>query len=317
MKAVFLDYATVGSPDLDLSPLTDMFADIAFHDATTADETAGRIADAQVVFVNKVRLPREMLERATELKLINMPATGTDNIDIQAARELGIAVSNITAYCTQSVVEHVFGVLLILAHNLFRYRQDVRAGAWQEARDFCLLNHPIRELSGMTIGIVGHGNLGGAVAKMARSFNMRVLVSARPGEKASKGRMPFAEILEECDVISLHCPLTKETEGLIAAAELEAMKDNAILINTARGALVDSAALVAALRNQTIYAAAIDVLSHEPPVNGDPLLEYDGDNLLLTPHIGWATLEARQNAINEIAENAAAFMRGERRNRVD
>lgn len=318
MKAVFLDYATVGSPELDLTPLTDLFPDIEFFDSTSSDQVAARIESAEIVFCNKVRLSQEIIKAAPQLRFIGLPATGTDNIAIEAAESRGIAVSNIRAYCTQSVVEHIFGTLLNLAHSLTQYRNDVRAGDWQKARDFCLLHHPVRELSAMTIGIVGHGNLGKAVAAMARNFNMTVLISARPGTKsaAGDGRTDFAVLLRESDVISLHCPLTAATRGLIGADELTLMKDSAILINTARGALIDSAALVKALANGDIAAAAIDVLTTEPPAEGDSLLDYDGDNLFLTPHIAWATLEARQNAINELAANAAAFVAGKERNRV-
>jgi glycerate dehydrogenase len=180
-----------------------------------------------------------------------------------------------------------------------------------------MLGYPLRELSAMTIGIVGYGELGRGVARVAEAFGMNVLVSARPGsDSVGVGRTPFDEFLAACDVISLHCPLTDDTHGLIGRDELEQMKDSAILINTARGGLVDSEALVDALANGQIAAAGIDVLSHEPPVNGDPLLDYEGDNLIITPHIAWASVEARQNAINEVALNVVAFLEGAERNRV-
>jgi glycerate dehydrogenase len=181
-----------------------------------------------------------------------------------------------------------------------------------------MLEFPIRELSAMTIGIAGHGVLGGGVAEMARQFGMTVMVARRPGQSATAddGRYSLDDVLKQCDVLSLHCPLTEETLGLIGAEQLKIMKPNAVLINTARGGLVDTGALVKALRNGTIAGAAIDVLPQEPPVDGDPLLDYEGDNLILTPHIAWGTVEARQNAINELAANVRAFLAGVERNRV-
>jgi glycerate dehydrogenase len=226
-------------------------------------------------------------------------------------------VCNIRGYCTQSVTEHVFGVLLMLGHSLHRYAATVKADEWQRATDFCMLDFPIRELSAMTMGIVGHGELGSGVARMAREFGMQVLVSARAGhDDIAAGRVAFDEVLRRADVISLHCPLNENTEGLFGADEFKRMKSDAILINTARGALIDSEALVAALQNGDIAGAAVDVLPSEPPVDGDPLLDYSGENLIITPHIAWATGEARQGAIDELAANVVAFLDGRKRNRV-
>ena len=238
-------------------------------------------------------------------------------MDLAAARDHGVAVTNIRAYCTQSVVEHVFGCLLNLAHNLGNYSADVRNGDWQVAKNFCLITHPITELSSMTFGIVGFGALGQGVARIAETFNMEVLVAARPGsDTVPEGRVSMSQLLERCDAISLHCPLTDATRGLFGTAEFKAMKNSAFLINTARGGLVDSQALTNALRDGEIAAAAIDVLPKEPPVDGDPLLDYAGDNLMITPHIAWATVQARQNAIDELTANIAVFLDGKERNRV-
>jgi glycerate dehydrogenase len=318
MQAVFLDFATMGAGDLDRSPLSGALPEIVFFDGTADGERAERIADAAYVLTNKVRLTRDIIAGARSLKFIGLTATGTDNIDLSAAGEYGVAVCNIRAYCTQSVVEHVFAVLLNFTHSIGPFDKAVRAGEWQRSADFCMLSHPIRELSAMTLGIVGYGALGRGVAHMARHFGMRVLVSRRRGETASAddGRRDFDDLLRECDVISLHCPLNDATRNLIGKDELGKMKSNAILINTARGGLVDSVALVAALRDGSIRAAAIDVLPKEPPADGDPLLEYTGSNLIVTPHIAWATTEARQNAINELAKSVRAFQQGESRNRV-
>lgn len=317
MKAVLLDWDTMG-PGLDVTALRALLPDLEIYGDTAPEQTIERVRGAAVVLGNKVGLRRKVFEACPEIRFIGLTATGTDNVDIDAAREHGIAVANIRAYCTQSVVEHVFGCLLNLTHALGRYSTDVRAGAWSDAENFCLMTYPMQELSAMTLGLVGYGELARGVERIARAFNMEVIISARPGSKEiPAGRVSFAELLERADVISLHCPLNDITRGLFGAGQFRAMKKSAILINTARGGLVDSAALADALRNGEIAAAAIDVLPQEPPVKGDPLLEYEGDNLLVTPHIAWGTLQARQNAIDELTANVRAFLEGERRNRVD
>ena len=318
MKAVFLDFGTMGATELDPSPLADIVPDFNAFDSTPAELVAERIEGVDFVFANKARMTKDIISNAASLRFIGLTATGVDNVDLDAAIKHDVAVCNIRAYCTQSIVEHVFAVLLNLTHSVRQYDRIVRAGAWQQADNFCMLELPIRELSAMTIGIVGLGVLGTSVANMARQFGMSVMIAQRPGKQGDpdEGRYDFKDILRDSDVISLHCPLTEDTRGLIGADELSLMKPNAILINTARGGLVDSAALVEALRKHTIAAAAVDVLPQEPPVDGDPLLDYDGDNLIITPHIAWGTVEARQNAINEVAANLRAFLKGEEKNRV-
>ncbi len=318
MKAVFLDFGTMGASELDPSPLADIVPDFNAFDSTPAELVAERIEGVDFVFANKARMTKDIISNAASLRFIGLTATGVDNVDLDAAIKHDVAVCNIRAYCTQSIVEHVFAVLLNLTHSVRQYDRIVRAGAWQRADNFCMLEYPIRELSAMTIGIVGLGVLGTGVANMARQFGMSVMIAQRPGKQGNpdEGRYDFKDILRDSDVISLHCPLTEDTRGLIGADELRLMKPNAILINTARGGLVDSAALVEALRKHTIAAAAVDVLPQEPPIDGDPLLDYDGDNLIITPHIAWGTVEARQNAINEVGANLRAFLAGERRNRV-
>jgi len=316
MKAVFLDFDTMGG-GLDIGPLENVTPDLEIYDFTGKEQIEARIRDADIVFTNKIRLNDSLLAAAGKLKFIGLTATGTDNIDLEAARRNNIAVANIRGYCTESVVEHVFGVLLMLAHSLPGYRQSVRAGDWQAAKAPFLLSHPVRELSAMTLGIIGFGALGKGTAGIGKAFGMNVIVSARPGsDTIPDDRVAFADVLEQSDVISLHCPLNDETRELFGAAQFKRMKSSAILINTARGGLIDSAALVDALRGGEIAAAAVDVLPTEPPVDGDPLLDYDGDNLIVTPHIAWATNEARQNALSELAANALAFMNGQKRNRV-
>lgn len=317
MSSVFLDFATLGPDELDISPLKDVLPGIKLFDATRADETAERIAAAEFVLLNKTRLGEAELSAARSLKFVGLTATGTDNVDLAAARKLGIAVSNIRAYCTRSVVEHVFGVLLELTHNLKRYHRAVKSGDWSSSKESCLLEYPIRELSAMTLGIVGYGELGRAVAETGRAFGMSVLVARRRGAPhADDDRVDFDELLQRCDVVSLHCPLTEETQDLMDAEQFGLMKKNAFLINTARGGLVVSQALVDALKQNRLAGAAIDVLREEPPSQGDPLLDYEGDNLILTPHIAWGTIEARQNALRQLADNVRAFRKGEAKNRV-
>jgi len=316
MKAVLLDWDTMG-PDLDISKLQAALPDLEVFGDTANDDVAARIGDAAIVIGNKVRLTRRVFEACPGIRFVGLLATGTDNVDLAAARDRGVAVTNIRAYCTQSVAEHVFGCLLNLAHNLGNYSADVRNGAWQTARNFCLLTHPVTELSSMTLGIVGFGALGQGVARIAETFNMDVLIAARPGSSTvPEGRVPMRQLLERCDTISLHCPLNDATRKLFGAAEFKTMKNTAFLINTARGGLVDSQALANALRDGEIAAAAVDVLPKEPPVDGNPLLDYVGDNLLITPHIAWGTLQARQNAIDELTANVAAFLDDKKRNRV-
>ena len=317
MKAVFLDFATLGPAELDASALAEVLPEVCFFDSTEPRLTAERIEDAEFVLTNKTRLDERVLSTAKSLRYIGLTATGTDNVDLPSARRLGIAVTNIRAYCTRSVVEHVFGVLLALAHNLGRYQRAVRAGDWRRSTEFCLLEYPIRELSAMTLGLVGYGELGRGVAEVARAFGMTTLIARRRGAPvADDGRIDFPELLKRSDIVSLHCPLTPETKNLMGAPEFGLMKPRAFLVNTARGGLVDSAALVDALKKGSLAGAAIDVLREEPPAHGDPLLDYDGDNLILTPHIAWATVEARQNALDELAANVASFLEGGNRNRV-
>ena len=317
MKAVFLDFATMGNGDLDASPLLEVLPQLELFDVTPAALVPERIREAEFVLANKSRLDSGVLGDARSLRYIGLAATGTDNVDLERARASGIAVTNIRGYCTGSVVEHVLALVLALARSLLPYRAAVREGRWQAADTFCLLDHPVRELSSMTIGIVGHGELGRGVARTAEKLGMQVLIAGRRGAPAgADGRVDFDECLRRADVVSLHCPLTPATRNLVGARELRLMKRGAFLVNTARGGLVDSAALVEALAAGRIAGAAIDVLPVEPPADGNPLLDYEGDNLILTPHVAWASAEARRNAIRELAANVAAFLHGESRNRV-
>lgn len=316
MKAVFLDYATMGE-GLDIRALRTSLPGIEIFDVTEAEQVAERIADAEIVLGNKVKLTADLLKTNPSLRYIGLTATGTDNVDLAVAKDNGIAVCNIRAYCTRSVAEHVFASLLDLTRNLSRYTEAVRAGEWQKSRDFCLLTYPVRELSAMTLGIIGFGDLGKGVASVAKAFGMNVIVAARPGAASvPEGRTNFDDVVKTADVISLHCPLNAGTTNLFDEQQFKKMRSGAILVNTARGGLINSSALVAALENGEIAAAAIDVLPQEPPKNGDPLLDYKGSNLILTPHIAWASDEARQNAIDQLVDCVSAFIEGKSMNRV-
>lgn len=310
MKGVFLDFATVSRGDLDLTGLERVLPGLERHDYSDPREAPERVAAAEVVIANKVRLDDQVIRAAPALKLIALAATGTNNVDLDAARTRQVAVCNVRAYCTQSVVQHVFGMLLALTQNIAGYQRLLREGAWTRSRQFCLLEYPIRELDGLDLGIVGYGELGRAVARVGEALGMRVIVAQRPGGPSRPHRRKLAELLPHVDVLSLHCPLTEHTWGLIGAHELAAMKRTAVVINTARGALVDAQALADALRSGTIGGAGIDVLQQEPPVDGSPLLDPDIPNLILTPHIAWAAREARQRAIDQIVENVASFLAG-------
>jgi len=313
MHGVFLDLDTCNvAGDLDLSVLTGLPGiDWRFHADTGADELDARIAGHEVLVVNKATLDARILERAAgTLQLIVIAATGTNNVDLDAARAHGITVCNVRGYGTPSVVQHVYALILALTTQLPRYLQAVAEGRWQRHPHFCILDYPIRELKGLTLGIVGYGTLGRGVAEVAPAFGLNTLVARRPGGEARAERMPLDELLPQVDILSLHCPLTDATRGLIGRRELRAMKADAILINTARGGIVDEPALVAALRSGEIGGAGFDVLSEEPPRNGNVLLDAALPNLLITPHTGWASRQARQRVIDIVADTIRAYLDG-------
>lgn len=309
-RAVFLDHASLDLGDLDLTPLREVFDELVLHPGSTPGEVVERLQGAQVAISNKVPLNAETLAACPELKLILVAATGTNNIDLVAARERGIAVSNCQGYGTPSVAQHTLMLLLALATRLPDYQTAVRAGRWQQAAQFCLLDFPIVELEGKTLGLLGHGELGGAVARLAEAFGMHVLLGQLPGRPPRKDHLPLDELLPQVDALTLHCPLTEQTRGLIGAAELALMKPHAFLINTARGGLVDEQALAAALRRGHLGGAATDVLTQEPPKDGNPLLATDIPRLIVTPHSAWGSREARQRIAGQLAENATAYFAG-------
>lgn len=317
MQGAFLDFQTVSfNDDVDSAPLKTALDELRLWPTTAIPELHSHAADAEVLFSNKVRLDRALIETLPGLKLICLAATGTNNVDLNAAAERGVAVCNVVSYCTAAVVQHVFGLILMLNQHLREYETLLAAGTWKQSPQFTLLDYPVRELSGRTMGIVGYGELGSAVARLAEAFGMRVLIASRDADDTRPGRTPLTDLLAQSDVLSLHCPLTPETRGLIGKRQLALMKPDALLINTARGALIDEPAVADALRAGKLGGAGIDVLSEEPPVHGNPLLEPGIPNLIVTPHIAWATREARQRVIVEMAANVEAFRKGEKRNRV-
>jgi glycerate dehydrogenase len=284
------------------------------YEATwTSDEIVERLKDATIAIINKVPMRGETLKRLPKLKLIAVAATGTDVVDKAYCKEAGITVVNIRNYAFNTVPEHVIALMFALRRNLLAYVEDVRAGRWGKVNQFCFFDHPIRDIAGSTLGVVGYGAIGKAVAKRAECLGMKILpfdVIPQPG------LVDFETILKESDVITLHVPLTPETKNVIGAAELKKMKPTAILINTARGGLVDEAALAEALKNGTIAGAGFDVLTKEPPKEGNILLDLRLPNFIVTPHVAWASQEAMQILADQLIDNIEAFVAGKPQNVV-
>ena len=285
--------------------------------ATEPGQVVERAGDMEIIITNKVRIDAGLIAQLPSLRMIAVAATGVDHIDLDAARARGIAVANVRNYATHSVAEHVFGVLLALRRNLLRYHAAVISGGWSGSDSFCLHTYPIDDLAGSTLGIIGMGTLGQTVARLGEAFGMRVLIAERrDAGQLRPGRVAFDQVIAESDVLSLHVPLTAQTRNLVGRRELACMKQHAILINSARGGVVDEAALLDALYTGEIGGACIDVLVQEPPSPDHPLLRADLPNLLVTPHIAWASHQAQQLLMDEVVNNITAFLRGELRNRV-
>lgn len=285
------------------------------YDETDASRLVERLGGATIAITNKVRLGEAELRELGSLRLIAVAATGVDIIDLEYCRRRGIAVSNIRDYAGHTVPEHALMLMLALRRNLLSYRHDVESGEWERARAFCLFEHPIHDLHGSSLGIIGYGTLGKAVERLGLAFGMRVAVAEHKGaSKIREGRISFEEALRESDIVTLHSPLNDETRNMIGAAELSLMKPDAILINTARGGLVDERALIDALKSGQIGGAGFDVLTKEPPSEGNPLLDVKLPNLILTPHNAWASREAMQALADQLIDNIEAFVRGEPKN---
>jgi glycerate dehydrogenase len=287
------------------------------YPTTSAEQTAERLKDATIAITNKVLLNRAILELLPGLKMVAVAATGTDNVDIEYCRERGIVVSNIRNYSVHTVPEHVFMLMLALRRNLLAFHADVRNGAWQTAPQFCLFTHPVHDLYRTTLGIIGRGAIGKAVEQIALAFGMKVLFAEHKGAgEIRPGYTAFDTVLRDSDVITLHLPLNAQTRHLISKAEFAQMRPGALLINTARGGLVDEAALLDALRSGRIGGAGFDVLGKEPPREGNPLLELDLPNFILTPHIAWSGRNAMQSLADQLIANIEAYAAGSPLNRV-
>ncbi len=304
MKGVILDKSTFHRNDIELSGFLKYPVEWSDYLSTSRKETRDRIAGKQIIVTNKVVIDKDLLNDNHDLKLIMIAATGTDNVDIELCRQMNITVCNVRSYATPAVVQHTFALMLNLLTNQIKYIDDVKNQMWSGSEIFCLLDHPIVELEGKSLGIIGYGTLGSRVAAVARAFGMEILICQRPGtkpRKSQKQRIPFDQILERSDVLTLHCPLTPETNNLLGKKEFTRMKSSAIVINTARGAIINSEALVSALKTDVISGAGIDVLTHEPPPDSDLLLQGEIPNLIVTPHNAWGTRESRQRLVDQLA----------------
>lgn len=311
MKAVFLDYDSLDQHDLDISALTAVFTELILFPSTQSSEVLNRVQDANVIISNKVMVDAQTLQRCHNLKLILICATGTNNIDLVQAKEQGVVVCNCQGYGTSAVAQHTLMLMLALATSVLKYDHAVKQGQWNQASQFCLLDFPIIELSGKTLGIIGYGELGKAVAQLAQAFGMNILIGSLPNRPADDQRVPFRELLPQVDFLTLHCPLTEHTRDLINTEALNLMKPSAFLINCARGGIVNETALANALRQGEIAGAATDVLTIEPPKTGNVLLADDIPNLIITPHSAWGSVDARQRMVQQMLENVIAFKAGQ------
>ena len=316
MKIVILDRDTL-SPQTVLR-MPSFRHEIQSWGRTAAEEVADRIADADIVVLNKVKLTAEAIATAPKLRLVAIAATGTDNVDIAACQARGIVVSNIRNYAVNTVPEHTFALIFALRRSICAYREAVRRGRWQEAQQFCFFDYPIKDLAGSTIGIIGDGVLGQAVANMARGLGMRVIFAGYKGHSGLGSLyVPFQQTLAEADILTLHCPLLPETRNMIGAPEFALMRRKPLLINTARGGLVDESAVGPALEAGHISGAGFDVVMTEPPAPDHPLMKLvDRNDFILTPHVAWASDEAVQGLADQLIDNIEAFVRGEPANRV-
>lgn len=315
-KIVILDGYTTNPGDLSWEPVARL-GELKVYDRTPADEIPARAKGAELVLTNKTVLDAPAIEALPDLKYIGVLATGTNIVDIEAAHKRGIVVTNIPSYSTDSVAQLVFALLLSIVYHPEHYTRKNCDHAWTECADFSYVDYPLFELAGKTLGIVGFGHIGQRVARIAEGFGMQIAVeTSKTAESLPAGyrKVTRRELFSESDVVSLHCPLAPDTEKMVNADLLSVMKPRAILINTGRGGLVDEQALAAALREGKIYAAGLDVLSQEPPKRDNPLL--GAPHVLITPHIGWATEEARKRLIAITAANIEAYLSGKELNRV-
>lgn len=316
MRAVFLDHQTF-SPTIDLSALKAQFTEFTLYPITPPENVVSRCHGYDVVITNKVLLDKAILSQLPSLKLICVAATGTNNIDLKAAHSQQITVTNAAGYAGASVAQYILSQLLDYFQNISHHNQNTEQGLWQQSETFCYLGNPINELAGKTLGVVGVGHIAQKLIHIAHAFDMKVLLSEHKGQtQLREGRTPFEEVLAQADIISLHCPLTEQSHHLINAETLSLMKPSALLVNTARGAIVDSSALIVALKNNIIAGAILDVIDQEPPPKNHQLLNQQIPNLKVTAHIAWASQQAQQRLIDIIISNVIAFKQGEPINQV-
>ncbi len=313
--AVFLDAGSMGE-DLSLNRLMNVLLNLKTYPHTSKEQVNSRLKDVELVIVNKVKLNESHFQHLPKLKLICLTATGSDNIDIKSADKHGITVCNIKGYSVNSVPQHALTLMLMLATQAHQYVADVRKGVWFAADHFSLLHHPIVELKAKTLGIAGYGTLGQQLEKLAAPFDMKVLLCNLPGRPKQNGRLDLSELLPQVDFLSLHCPLTDQTEKMLGEKEFKLMKPTSFLINTARGQLVDEQALATALKNGDIGGAGIDVLSQEPPSADHPLLDPQIPNLIMTPHNAWGSIESRKKLLDILITNIECFFQGKPQNVV-
>ncbi len=308
LSGVILDRGTLGN-DVDLSSLTSLPVQWTYYGTTSPEQLLSRMEGAHIALTNKVCIYEDHLQQLPELQYIGVTATGTNNIDLDAAAAQGVTVTNVSGYGTASVAQHAFALMLALANRLPFLQRQIDAGEWQQSPMFCRLDYPPMELAGRTLLIVGYGVLGQAMAKLAEGIGMKVIKAAVPGSPSvAADRVELEEGLKQADVVSLHCPLTDATLNMLDTRRLALMPDHALLINTARGGLVNETDLAAALKARALGGAATDVLTQEPPVNGSPLLDNDIPNLIVTPHCAWASRESRQRLVNVVADNLLRFI---------
>ncbi|UPW18024.1 D-2-hydroxyacid dehydrogenase [Agarivorans sp. TSD2052] len=315
MQIVFLDRSTLANNVTLSSPsFPHQWQE---YPNTSPQQVVKRAQNADILVVNKVKLDAKTLKSLPQLTLIAVAATGTNNIDIPAATQLGICVSNIRDYASQSIAEHSIGLMFNLRRNLMAYHQAIKQGRWQQAKQFCFFDYPIDNLANQTLAIIGAGNLGQATANLAKSIGMKVVFAEHKNKSPRQGRVSFSDALSCADVVSIHCPLNAETQQLIAAKELALMKPNALLLNTARGGIVNELDLLQALQSGQIAGAAFDVSEQEPPAEGSPLmLAQQLPNFIFTPHIGWASQQNMQMLADQLIDNIEAFVAGRAKNQV-
>jgi glycerate dehydrogenase len=315
MKLVFLDRKTL-APEIKLRApsFTHRWEE---HEETAPHQVLERLQDADIAIVNKVRLGADILTQLPRLKLVAIAATGSDNVDLEACRQAGITVCNIRDYSKNSVPEHALALILALNRSLTAYRASIVAGRWQQSGQFCYFDYPVRDLAGQTLGLIGYGTIARDLEKLSTALGMKVIVAARKGQPVGEGRVGFEQLLNDADVISLHCPLNAETRHLIGEREFKQMKSDALLVNVGRGGLVDETALLAALEHKQIGGAGFDVVREEPPAPDNPLMQaLQYPNFILTPHVAWASRNAMQRLADQLIDNIEAFVTGQPQHRL-